>query len=185
MLSRLATVGNLAEALRVALRDFVSLYGAEMGDVQLAGRDGALVIVEARGLSREFLETFRRVSASSGSGCGRAARDRAPIFIPDVSVDAEYAEYRDFAASVPFRSVLSCPLLAPTGEVRGMISGLSSHLLVPTRLELAAAHAYCVELSAVIGRVFGAADMPDWAEERSAALLSATPRRGRQAVQAG
>jgi GAF domain-containing protein len=170
MLARLSKARDLADALDAALRDFVALHGAEMGDVQLCGADGALVIVAARGVNRAFLETFARVRPSDGSACGRAARTGKPTFIPDVSTDPQYAAYQDFAAKVPFTSVLSCPLTGTAGELIGMISALSATRFQPTTLELQAAASFCAALSGAITRLKPAEPLAEWAEKRAAWL---------------
>jgi GAF domain-containing protein len=180
MLSRLALVRDLPGALKVALRDFVALHGAEMGDLQLAGRAGDLVIAEALGVSRDFLAAFRHVSADSGSVCGRAARDRAPVFIPDVTVEPGFEELNNFSEAVAFRSVLSCPLIASDGQMIGMLSALSVHGFSPTSIELEAARAYCVELVKVIERLSDRTQRAQWAEDRADALLEATGKRTRK-----
>lgn len=171
MLSRLANVQDIDSALRVGLRDFVSLHGAEMGDVQFVGEGGSLVIVEARGLSREFLRVFRRVHPESGSACGRAARQRRSVFIPDVSVDPEYAQYAAFAAEVPFSSVLSCPMFRPDGTLLGMISALSSAQFSPTVMELEAACAYGDALAGSVLKLLRIEDVPAFAERKSSELV--------------
>lgn len=180
MLSRLSATRDLTEALDVAVRDFVSLHGAEMGDLQLVGRRGHLVIVAARGVSRDFLEVFERVALESGSACGRAARDMEPIYIPDVSVDREYEQYRAFAASVPYRSVLSYPLHLAGGPLIGMLSALSSQPFKPTRLEFDTAQAYCGKLAGLIARAMGQEQLPAWADAAAAALLAASPAEARR-----
>lgn len=184
MLSRLAAARDLNELLEVGVRDFVALHGAEMGDLQLVAPDGALVIVAARGVSREFLEVFERVSVSCGSVCGQAARAGKPIFIPDVAHDPEFEPYKAFAASVPFRSVLSCPLQVGNGVLIGMISALSSHRFHPTPLELNEAQAYCAKLAAAMVDMMPASQLQVWCEEKAAALVRATTRRRRVAAAA-
>jgi GAF domain-containing protein len=177
MLSRLSQARDVDSALEVGLHDFVALHGAEMGDVQLVGQDGCLVIVAARQVGREFLETFRRVSLQSGSACGRAARDGKAVFIPDVAIDPEYAPYSAFAAAVPFKAVLSCPMFGPDGKVLGMISALSSQRFVPTLLELDAASAYSAALARRILQLLHSQNVAEFAERKSAELLEATPWR--------
>jgi GAF domain-containing protein len=177
MLARLAGASDLTELLDVAVRDLVALHGAEMGDLQLVAGNGDLLIVAARGVNRAFLQLFERVSADSGSACGRAARDRRPTFIPDVRTDPEYAVYRNFAGAVPFRSVLSYPLTGATGGLLGMLSALSSHLFQPTALELLTAQSYCERLAALVEKSMPGEALARWAEARSASLIDATPER--------
>lgn len=174
MLTRLADAREIEDTLRVAVRDFVALHGAEMGDLQLLGVDESLVIVSARGVTRAFLQTFARVAFGDGSVCARAAADGKPCFVPDVSVDPQFAPFSDFAATVPFRSVLSCPLIV-AGEMIGMLSALSSTHFEPTPLELDTAVRYCGEVARAIVQLAPSKDLRAWAERKSAALLRATP----------
>ena len=175
MLSRLSAARNLNQLLDVAVHDFVALHGAEMGDLQLVGANGDLVIVAAQGVNRAFLKVFERVSLDCGSACGQAARDRKPTFIADVRSDPEFARFRNFAASVPFRTVLSYPLARADGGLLGMLSALSSHLFKPTALEMATAKSYCDQLARAIEEVMRGPELAPWAEGASAALFAATP----------
>ncbi len=47
---------------------------------------------------------------------------KLPIFIPDVSVDADFAVYRAVAERAGFASVLSLPLLASSTRFVGVLS---------------------------------------------------------------
>jgi len=152
MLARLAAAESLEETLQTGLRDVIALHGAEMGNVQMLAADGDLLIVAARGLSRAFLETFERVRLDSGSVCGRVLRSGKPLFVQDVALDADFAPYSAFAASVPFRSVLSCPLVRRGGELIGVISAHSANLFAPSRLELSTAETYAGHLADAIAR---------------------------------
>lgn len=167
MIARLEAARDLEETLQTGLRDFVALQGAELGDVQLVGHDGALVIVAGRGLTPEFLDAFQRVSVDSPSACGRAARDGRPHFIPDVSRDPDYAPYHALAAAMPFRAVLSCPLLTSGRAVVGMVSALSAQHFRPTPLEFQTAAAYGTHLADAIVRHLPCHDLPAWAEARA------------------
>jgi GAF domain-containing protein len=175
MLSRLASARTLDEKIRAGLQDLIALHGAEMGNVQLPGKDGRLVIVAASGLSRSFLKMFERVAVGSGTVCGRAARMGKPIFVPDVAVDEDFRNYREFAASVPFKSVLSCPLTSSAGELVGMISVHSANRFAPTPLELSAAETYGRHLADAIDEFVPAPERASYAERWSARLLAGTP----------
>ena len=175
MLLRLGAARDLTELTDVAVHDFVALHGAEMGDLQLLAGNGDLVIVAALGVNRAFLKMFERVSTDCGSACRQAARDRKPRFIADVGTDPTFAAYRDFAATVPFRSVLSYPLCSAGGGLLGVLSALSSHAFQPTPLELATAKSYCGQLGAAIENAMPAAQLTAWAEAASAALIKSTP----------
>jgi GAF domain-containing protein len=184
MLLRLSAARNLKELLDIAVHDFVALHGAEMGDLQLMAGNGELVIVSARGVDRSFLKVFERISARSGSVCGRAARDSAPTYIADVGADPEFIAYRGFAASVPFRSVLSYPLIGKKGGLLGILSGLSSHPFSPTALELEAAKSYCGQLASAIEQALPDRQLAAWAESTAAALIEATPNTTAHSLQA-
>lgn len=154
MLARLAAASTIDDALRTGLRDLVALHGAEMGDIQMIDARGRLAIVEAWNVSPEFLERFADLDAGDGTVCARSFRSREPVFIPDVACDADFAPYAKFAASVPFKAVLSCPLVTTGGEPIGMISVLSANAFQPTALEMLSATRYAQQLAdAITARV--------------------------------
>lgn len=171
MLSRLAGAMTLHEKIQAGLRDVVALHGAELGNVQIPGSDGRLVIVAARGLGPAFLKTFERVAFDSGTVCGRAARSGKPVFVPDVRADAEFEPYIRFANSVPFRSVLSLPLTSSGGELVGVVSAHSVHVFAPTALELRAGETYARHLADDVVRLASRAERVAYAERCSAELL--------------
>lgn len=171
MLSRLAGAKTLDEKIRAALRDVIALHGAEMGNVQFPGGDGRLVIVAARGLGRAFLQTFERVALDSGTVCGRAAQSGKPVFVSDVRVDPDFKAYVDFANSVPFRSVLSLPLISSAGEFVGMVSAHSAHVFAPTALELGSGETYARHLADEVVRLAPASERAAYAERCSAELM--------------
>lgn len=177
MLSRLEAASTIDEKIQVALRDVVALHGAEMGNVQLPGRDGQLVIVAARNLTLAFLKMFERVAIDSGTVCGRAARAGKPVFVADVRTDADFQPYVELADSVPFRSVLSFPLVTSGGELVGMVSAHSVNVIGPTALELRTAETYAWHFADAIAHVAPAADRIDYAERCSAQLLAGTRQR--------
>jgi GAF domain-containing protein len=147
MLQRLRAAHGLADALRTALEDVVALHGAERGNIQLLDPEGRLVIVQQLGLSDEFLKMFGRVDMRDGTVCARAASRHETIFVPDVQADPEFAPYRALARRVPFRSVLSSPLMAPGDGCVGVISVHFANLFQPSALELQSLEAYCREFA--------------------------------------
>lgn len=171
MLSRLAAAKTLEEAIQAGLRDVIALHGAEMGNVQLPGKDGRLVIVAARGLRLAFLRVFERVALDSGSVCGRAAQLGKPVFVADVATDADFAPYLEFAKSVPFRSVLSFPLVSSGGEMVGMVSAHSPNVFSPTPLELRTAETYSRYVADALAKLAPALERMTFAEKRSAELI--------------
>ncbi|MGZ5269925.1 MAG: GAF domain-containing protein [Ramlibacter sp.] len=171
MLSRLTAAKTLEETVQAGLRDVIALLGAEMGNVQLPGSDGRLVIVAARGLCLAFLKVFERVDIDSGSICGRAARQGKPVFVAEVATDADFKPYVEFARSVPFRSVLSFPLMSSAGELVGMVSAHSPNVLSPTSLELRTAEIYSRHFADLLVSLAPAIERLTYAEKRSAELL--------------
>jgi GAF domain-containing protein len=147
MLQRLRATQTLEHALEVALADVVALHGAERGNIQLFDERGHLLLVEQKGFPAEFLRTFARVEPGGASVCGRAAARREPVHVPDVQVDPEFAPHRPLARAVPFRSVVSAPLVAPGGEFVGMVSVHFANPFTPSRLELATLSKYCLQLA--------------------------------------
>jgi hypothetical protein len=78
------------------------------------------------------------------------------VFVRDVQADPEFAPYAQFALSVPFRAVLSCPLISTGGELVGVVSALSEHNFQPSALELSSAEDYARELAdAIVSRTVG------------------------------
>jgi hypothetical protein len=75
MTQRLILSTTFEEAVHIVLDDVIALLGAEYGNVQLSIGD-ELVIAAQRGLSADFLKTFRRVKKDDGSACGRVACTR-------------------------------------------------------------------------------------------------------------
>ncbi|HEY1227057.1 MAG TPA: GAF domain-containing protein [Ramlibacter sp.] len=172
MLSRLAAARSLDEKIQAGLRDVIALHGAEMGNVQLPAGDGQLVIVAARGVGIAFLKTFERVALDSSTICGRAARSGKPVFVADVAVDADFKPYAAFASSVPFRSVLSLPLISSRGEFVGMVSAHSAHVFTPTPLELKSGEIYARHLADEIAALAHGTERVAYAERCSAQLMS-------------
>jgi GAF domain-containing protein len=168
MLARLAAADTIDDTLRIGLRDIVALHGTEMGDIQMIDARGRLAIVEAWNVPPEFLERFADLDAGDGTVCARSFRSREPLFIPDVASDAEFAPYAKFAATVPFKAVLSCPLVASCGEPVGMVSVLSANEFRPTDLEMLSATRYAQKLAdAILARV---PDRAAFAKRRSLEL---------------
>jgi hypothetical protein len=100
MTQRLFRLTSFAEAIQTILDDVIALHGAEYGDMQLPIGD-ELVIVAQRGLSADFLKTFRRVKKGDGCACGRALRLRQAVIVPDVQNDPEFVNFVPDANKAP------------------------------------------------------------------------------------
>ena len=171
MLQRLQAAHDLHESLQVALADVVALLGAERGNIQLMDRQEQLVIVRQSGLCAAFLRAFARVPLDSGSVCGRAAQARKTVVVADVEMDEAFRPFREIARLVPFRSVLSSPLLAGDGNCVGMVSVHFANRFAPSTLDLQSLERYCRELAAVLLERRGSRDLRETAERLSAQLL--------------
>jgi GAF domain-containing protein len=171
MLHRLQAARDLLESLQVALADVVALLGAERGNIQLLDRESRLVIVRQSGLCAAFLRAFGRMPLDSGTACARAALAGKTVIVSDVENDEPFRPFREIARSVPFRSVLSSPLLCPEGNCIGMVSVYFANRFTPSTLELQSLERYCRELAAVLLERRDQRPLPDVAESLSAQLL--------------
>jgi GAF domain-containing protein len=173
MISRLRNARDLKQVLHVALADVVALHGAERGNVQLLDAAGRLVIVAQLGFSHEFLSVFRAVELHEGSVCARAAKEKRIVFVQDVEKDPEFSPYLQLARKIPFRAVLSAPLVTTDGRFIGMISAHSANLFQPTPLELDALKRYCTELADAVWTHLRLTDRHEVAESLSAEVFAA------------
>src|SRR5512139_2273541 len=115
MTRRLVWNRDFEGVIQTILDDTIALLGAEYGNVQLPiGEE--LAIAAQRGLSADFLKTFWRVQRDDGSACGRALRLGAPVVIPDIEKDADFAAFRRDARHAGFRAVQSTPMLTRSEE---------------------------------------------------------------------
>jgi GAF domain-containing protein len=173
MLHRLRAARGLDHMLQVALQDVVALHGAERGNLQLVNDHGQLVIVAQSGLTQAFLKCFENVEPNTGTICARAARERKTVLVPDVEQDAAFAPYLSIARSVPFRSVLSSPLLTAQGECIGIASVHFANRFTPTSLEVSSLEAYCLALARALIQLHPPGELRMLAQERASELMAA------------
>lgn len=143
MEERLLQSRTFDEAIWTILDDVIALLGAEYGNVQLVSAD-ELLIVAQRGLSTDFLKTFRRVRKEDGSACGRALRLGKTVVIRDVRTDDEFAAFRGETRSTGFRSVQSTPIQGTDRSFLGMVSTHFANVHEPTRIEMEALKSYSI-----------------------------------------
>jgi GAF domain-containing protein len=174
MLSRLNAARDLKETLQVALADVVALHGAEKGNVQLLDGAGRLAIVAEIGFAAAFLRSFERVSLDAGTVCGRAALQQVTVFVREVADDAAFAPFLPLARAVPFRAVLSSPLVAPGGRLIGVISAHFANPFTPSPLELRTLESYCVPLAAAVVDAVGGRELVQVTEQLAGELLART-----------
>lgn len=142
MLQRLHAARDLEATLRAALADAVALHGAERGMIQLFDREGQLVPVQHTGLSRAFLDFFRRVAVTSGAVCARATVLGRTVFVRDVEQDPDFGPFLPVARAVPFRSVISSPLTLGKACI-GAVTVHFANPVTPSPLELHSLEVYC------------------------------------------
>lgn len=171
MLSRLNAARGLEAILQVALADVVALHGAEKGNVQLIDGAGRLVIVAHMGFSAAFLQAFQRVPSGAGTVCGRAALERRTVFVREVEDDPEFAPYLPLARAVPFRAVLSSPLVTSSDRPVGVISAHFANPFTPSALELRTLESYCVPLADAVIDALQGRELAEVTQALAAGLL--------------
>ena len=135
--TRLWRSRSLDAGLDEILVAVIELLGAEKGNIQLLDAEGTtLFIVVQRGFEPDFLEFFRKVSATDDSACGRALRSGQRVVIEDVETDAPFEPFRAIARSAGFRSVISTPLVSPGGGPLGIVSTYFRLMHRPSQQEL-------------------------------------------------
>lgn len=149
MVQRVLQTHTLEDAIQTILDDVIAMHGAEYGNVQLPSGE-ELVIVAQRGLSDEFLKTFRR--KEDGSACGRALRLGQQVIIEDVETDPEFSQFRPEAHRAGFRSVQSQPFISGSGMFMAIVSTHFANTHTPTLLERETLKKYSVVAA---DRLFG------------------------------
>jgi GAF domain-containing protein len=143
--------GRLRALLSAVLDAGIDATGADFGNVQLVNPStGALEIAAQRGFGPDFLAFFREVR-EAGSACGVAMRSRRCAVVDDVRTHPTFAgsRAREIVLDAGVLAVQSTPLIAPSGELMGVIS---THFRVPGRVPAPRLH-----LVALIARQAAAA----------------------------
>ena len=169
MTQRLFKSKTFEGAVQAVLDDVIALLGAEYGNVQLAIGD-QLVIAAQRGLTADFLKTFRRVKKDDGSACGRALRIGEIVIIRDVESDPEFAAFRPDAKKAGFRSVQSTPFFTRDGNVLGMVSTHFAHAHEPTPIEIQTLKTYSIVAAEHLNKLLGDLPLASKAIQMSEAL---------------
>lgn len=120
---KLSASHEVTAAMEDVLDAAIELSGAKTGNVQLLHRGrNKLEIVAARGLSREFLDHFREVSAEDGSACARVLGSREQVTIEDVAKDKAFARHLRSLEENGLCAVHSVPLVSRDEKVIGVLS---------------------------------------------------------------
>jgi GAF domain-containing protein len=171
MTQRLSRIKTFEGAVQTILDDVIALLGAEYGNVQLSTGD-ELVIAAQRGLSAEFLKTFRLVKKDDGSACGRALRFGETIIIRDVENDSEFGVFGPDAKKAGFRSVQSTPFITKNGNVLGMVSTHFAHPHEPTAIEIQTLKKYSAIAAEHLNRLLGDVPLATKANQMSEELYA-------------
>ena len=109
-----------------AIVDAAVVLGRATGaDLQVYDPDvGVLRIAAQRGFSREFLAYFATVDAAGPTACAKALATREPVLVDNVSRSPIFVGQASLEPMLDAgsRSVQSYPVLAPDGEVLGVLS---------------------------------------------------------------
>ena len=113
----------VCEQLETCLQHAVWDAQADFGTLQLWDEENQdLRLVAHQNFGRDFLDHFRVVRADDGSVCAQALAERQPVMVEDVEKDADFAALRPVMRQAGVRAIQSMPILAPKGELMGMIS---------------------------------------------------------------
>src|SRR5579863_5221968 len=169
MIQRLLEQTTVEGAIQTILDDVIAMHGAEYGNVQIPiGNE--LVIVAQRGLSEEFLKTFRRVYRYDGTSCGRALRSGEVVQIADVERDPQFAAYKMDAKRAGFRSVQSAPFFTLDKRLMGVVSSHFVNPHQPSNVEVEMLKAYSLPAADHVYQLLGDVPLAAKAEHMSQQL---------------
>ncbi len=129
--TRLIQAGAFSELLEEILDAGIEITGANMGNIQLLDKDGALKIVAQRGFDAAFLDFFEHVHDGQAA-CGSALVSGERVVVEDVAGSPIFAGTPALSAMLDAgaRAVQSTPLVSRSGKVMGMFS---THYRMPRR----------------------------------------------------
>jgi len=110
--------------IRGLLAAAIEVSGAEFGNVQLFdSKSESLKIVAQQGFKRDFLSFFDQVH-DGATACGAAMKERSRILVSDVGSDPIFfgKEPGEVMLRAGVNAVQSTPLIAPSGNVIGIVS---------------------------------------------------------------
>ena len=147
---QLATAPDLLGVLRTALCAALEMQHTEMGLLSLAAPDRpGLNAAVHQGFTGTFLKLVQFVLPGSGV-CGQAYELRHPVIVEDIERDRAYDSYRYVAQAGGFRAVHSTPLIAPGGEVVGVLSTFFSQPHRPALEEIHLMDLYGLQVAELI-----------------------------------
>jgi GAF domain-containing protein len=123
--------------MRELMDHAAGIMGTANATVQLIEPDFQyLKIVAQRGFAPEFEDHFRLVDRCTGTMCGRALLERAPIIVEDALLDAASQCHRHVFEHANVRAVVSIPVITRHGAFYGMVSTHKPVPDVPSRLQM-------------------------------------------------
>jgi signal transduction histidine kinase len=131
MTGRIVRASDLDTLLDEVVEAMMELLGADFGNVQLYdARNDVLTLKAHRGFDDRFLEHFKAVRPGGMTACGLAFEKRRTVVMEDVEREPAFAPNLAASREAGYRSVVSTPLIAISGEPLGM---LSTHFRQPRR----------------------------------------------------
>jgi hypothetical protein len=128
-----------SDLLNALLDQAVASTHADMGNIQVADRDGVLRIVAQRGFAAPFLNFFARVAPGGATSCGEAYKVSERILVSDVTQSPIFMGTTALPVLLDagVQSVQSTPLVTQGGRVVGVLSTHSHRYGVPDASDLA------------------------------------------------
>jgi GAF domain-containing protein len=135
---------ELKDLLDNFLQQAILLNGTRAGTLQIVNNsDHSLEIASSYGLSKEFLDHFKKVYINEGSVCSRAWKSGETVFIGDITQDRSFAHHLYVAMRNNINSIVSTPLICSNGRFIGMISTHYTITRKPTKDSLQNFEVFC------------------------------------------
>ena len=121
--TRMIQAGAFSELLEEILDAGIEITGADMGNIQLLGDDGALRMAAQRGFNARLIEFFRDVHYAQAA-CRAAISTRERVVVEDVGSSPMFAATPALSVMLDAeaRALQSTPLVSRSGKVLGIFS---------------------------------------------------------------
>lgn len=144
ILRRKLSVPELNEMLDNFLQQAMMLNKTKAGTLQIINNEEySLDIAASSGLSRAFIDHFKKVTINDGSVCARALKKGKTIFIENLIQDKSFAPHLTVALENNIHAVQSTPLISSNGNIVGMISTHYKLPHNPSKFELTSFENFC------------------------------------------
>jgi len=119
---RLWTTTELRPIMEDVLRTAAAVEGAPLGLLSLCDPEQEVLRIGASvGFDAEYLMKVSAAPLGAG-GCGACYERRERVVVEDVETDPIFADWREQARRVGYRSAHSTPLITCTGKIVGVLS---------------------------------------------------------------